>query len=167
MENAPESNGLVINPAAVKITGKIFVIAILVFLFVVVFAIIFCIFVKWLSWRIELSSPPRIPNRHQRQRRNLNFTSAQGSGFVMSRRALEPAVIGSIPIVMFDAKEFKDGLECAVCLSELIDGEKTRLLPKCNHGFHVDCIDMWFKSHSTCPLCRNQVAQESHIITIK
>ncbi|KAM7268862.1 hypothetical protein ACFE04_011028 [Oxalis oulophora] len=162
MANAPESNG-----AAVQITGNIFVIAILVFVSVIVFAIIFCIFVKWLSMRIELSSPPRIPNRHQRRRRNLNFTSAQlGSGSVMPRRALEPAVIRSIPIVMFDAEEFKDGLECAVCLCELVDGEKARLLPKCNHGFHVDCIDMWFKSHSTCPLCRNPVAQESHIITI-
>lgn len=26
---------------------------------------------------------------------------------------------------------------------------------------HVDYIDMWFQSHSTCPLCRNPVAPES------
>nr|GMC53892.1 RING-H2 finger protein ATL60-like [Ipomoea batatas] len=39
------------------------------------------------------------------------------------------------------------------------EGEKARLLPKCNHGFHVDCIDMWFHSHSTCPLCRNPVSK--------
>ncbi|GER53635.1 RING/U-box superfamily protein [Striga asiatica] len=58
---------------------------------------------------------------------------------------------------MFDPEEFKEGLECAVCLSEISQGEKTRLLPKCSHGFHLDCIDMWFESHSTCPLCRNPV----------
>ncbi|KNA04688.1 hypothetical protein SOVF_197360 [Spinacia oleracea] len=41
------------------------------------------------------------------------------------------------------------------------EGEKARLLPKCNHGFHVECIDMWFQSHSTCPLCRDSVISTS------
>lgn len=63
--------------------------------------------------------------------------------------------------MLFDPKEFKDGLECAVCLCEVCEGEKARLLPKCNHGFHVDCIDMWFQSHSTCPLCRNPIANQN------
>ncbi|KAJ4825853.1 hypothetical protein Tsubulata_023368 [Turnera subulata] len=47
---------------------------------------------------------------------------------------------------------------CAVCLEEVRDGEKVRKLPKCNHCFHVGCIDAWFLArHSTCPLCRHQV----------
>lgn len=29
-----------------------------------------------------------------------------------------------------------------------------RCLPKCGHGFHVECIDMWLSSHSNCPICR-------------
>ena len=52
-------------------------------------------------------------------------------------------------------------MECAVCLSDAVEGEKVRLLPKCNHGFHLDCIDMWFQSYSTCPLCRNSVAPQA------
>nr|GMC47633.1 RING-H2 finger protein ATL60-like [Ipomoea batatas] len=74
-------------------------------------------------------------------------------------RGLDPSVLKTIPVVKFNPEEFKDGLECAVCLSHVSEGEKTRLLPKCNHGFHVDCIDMWFHSHSTCPLCRNPVSK--------
>lgn len=48
-------------------------------------------------------------------------------------------------------------LYCVVCLNEVMDGERFRELPKCNHCFHVNCIDVWFQYHSTCPLCRNQV----------
>ncbi|KAL9348691.1 hypothetical protein Peur_060057 [Populus x canadensis] len=46
---------------------------------------------------------------------------------------------------------------CVVCLHEVVDGERLRKLLKCKHCFHVACIDAWFQSHSTCPLCRNQV----------
>ncbi|XP_027338743.1 RING-H2 finger protein ATL78 [Abrus precatorius] len=44
--------------------------------------------------------------------------------------------------------------ECIICLSEFTSGEKVRILPKCNHGFHVRCIDQWLSSHSSCPKCR-------------
>uniref|UniRef100_J3LBC5 RING-type E3 ubiquitin transferase n=1 Tax=Oryza brachyantha TaxID=4533 RepID=J3LBC5_ORYBR len=37
-------------------------------------------------------------------------------------------------------------------------GELVRQLPACGHLFHVDCIDMWLHSHSTCPLCRCNVS---------
>ncbi|XP_066395288.1 E3 ubiquitin-protein ligase EL5-like [Miscanthus floridulus] len=47
-----------------------------------------------------------------------------------------------------------EALDCAVCITELAPGETARVLPRCGHGFHVDCVDMWLRSHSTCPLCR-------------
>ena len=56
----------------------------------------------------------------------------------------------------------KDMLYCVVCLYEVMDGERFRKLPKCNHCFHVDCIDLWLQSNSTCPLCRNQVCLVNH-----
>ncbi|ONK74155.1 uncharacterized protein A4U43_C03F3330 [Asparagus officinalis] len=45
-------------------------------------------------------------------------------------------------------------LECAVCLSEFDDDESLRLLPRCDHVFHPDCIDAWLAAHVTCPVCR-------------
>ncbi|XP_074295550.1 RING-H2 finger protein ATL78-like [Silene latifolia] len=45
--------------------------------------------------------------------------------------------------------------ECVICLSEFSLGDKVRLLPKCQHGFHVRCIDKWLNSHSSCPTCRH------------
>ncbi|KAF2606692.1 hypothetical protein F2Q68_00043385 [Brassica cretica] len=47
------------------------------------------------------------------------------------------------------------GEECVICLSDFVSGEKLRLLPKCNHGFHVCCIDKWLQQHLTCPSCRH------------
>lgn len=65
----------------------------------------------------------------------------------------------------------KDGLECAVCLARFEPAEVLRLLPKCKHAFHVECVDTWLDAHSTCPLCRYRVDPEDvllvdrHLIT--
>ncbi|KAM0833391.1 hypothetical protein ACQ4PT_064288 [Festuca glaucescens] len=50
--------------------------------------------------------------------------------------------------------ESGSGELCSVCLEELEDGEMVRQLPACKHLFHVECIDMWLHSHTTCPICR-------------
>ncbi|PWA56172.1 zinc finger, RING/FYVE/PHD-type [Artemisia annua] len=71
---------------------------------------------------------------------------------------LDPAVIASFASFLYSSvKGIKIGqtvLECAVCLNEFQDHETLRLLPKCNHVFHRECIDTWLVSHVTCPVCR-------------
>ncbi|XVF53241.1 hypothetical protein PTKIN_Ptkin05aG0083900 [Pterospermum kingtungense] len=44
--------------------------------------------------------------------------------------------------------------ECAICLSEFVEGEGIQVLAKCKHGYHVQCIQQWLSSHSSCPTCR-------------
>lgn len=46
------------------------------------------------------------------------------------------------------------GSECTICLSEFKHGVHVRVLPVCNHGFHVRCIDKWLSTQCTCPTCR-------------
>ncbi|KAJ4967510.1 hypothetical protein NE237_019359 [Protea cynaroides] len=46
------------------------------------------------------------------------------------------------------------GTECAVCLDEIEKGQPGRLLPGCNHGFHLHCADTWLSENPICPLCR-------------
>ncbi|PKU74784.1 RING-H2 finger protein ATL3-like [Dendrobium catenatum] len=95
-----------------------------------------------------------------RARRRAQLIFAAGDAPVPSR-GLDASVLRSLPVTIYNRSDFKDGLECSVCLCELSDGEKARLLPKCNHGFHLQCIDMWFYSHSTCPLCRCAVGSDT------
>lgn len=76
-----------------------------------------------------------------------------------STRGLDRAVIESFPVFSYDLvkglkAQTKEIVECAVCLSEFRDDEQLRLLPKCSHAFHPDCIDTWLFSHITCPVCR-------------
>lgn len=145
---------------AVELTGKIMVVAIMVLFVVVVFVLCLHLYAKWFWWRIEESDTPT-PVGTRRRRRRFVFAPGQDPAIATTlRKGLEPSVLRSLPVLVFNPTDFKDGLECAVCLSELEQGEKARMLPKCNHGFHVDCIDMWFQSHSTCPLCRDPVAPE-------
>ncbi|KAG4992100.1 hypothetical protein AAZX31_09G176700 [Glycine max] len=86
--------------------------------------------------------------------------------FVRSRSrfsGIDKTVIESLPFFRFSAlKGLKEGLECAVCLSKFEDVEILRLVPKCKHAFHIDCIDHWLEKHSTCPICRHRVNPEDH-----
>ncbi|OEL38451.1 hypothetical protein BAE44_0000530 [Dichanthelium oligosanthes] len=50
-----------------------------------------------------------------------------------------------------------EGAQCSVCLGTVQAGEMARRLPSCKHLYHVECIDMWLASHTTCPLCRADV----------
>ncbi|XP_020598751.1 E3 ubiquitin-protein ligase ATL42-like isoform X2 [Phalaenopsis equestris] len=71
---------------------------------------------------------------------------------------IDKSVIESLPFFQFSAlKGSREGLECSVCLSRFDDAEILRLLPRCKHAFHKDCVDRWLESHSSCPLCRTRV----------
>ena len=89
----------------------------------------------------------------------------RSGGFPVAGRknsGIDPLVIESLPVFRFGSLMGgqKDGLECAVCLNRFEPAEVLRLLPKCKHAFHVECVDTWLDSHSTCPLCRFRVDPE-------
>ena len=55
--------------------------------------------------------------------------------------------------------------ECAICLSEFVEGEGICVLGRCNHGFHVNCIQQWLSSHTSYPTCRHSCLPPSSIPT--
>lgn len=78
---------------------------------------------------------------------------------------IDPNIIDLLPVFRFSSlKGQKEGLECAVCLTNYEPSEVLRLLPKCKHAFHVECLDTWLDAHSTCPLCRYRVEPEDVLL---
>lgn len=46
---------------------------------------------------------------------------------------------------------------CSVCLGDYVAEDRLQQIPSCGHTFHIDCIDSWLSTHSTCPLCRSSL----------
>jgi hypothetical protein len=57
--------------------------------------------------------------------------------------------------------------QCAVCLAEIRPKEVVKQLPVCTHLFHEGCIDVWLRSHRTCPLCRSQLVEASAVPAVE
>ncbi|KIJ17637.1 hypothetical protein PAXINDRAFT_167643 [Paxillus involutus ATCC 200175] len=54
-------------------------------------------------------------------------------------------------------------VECAICLSEFVKGDRVRELP-CHHIFHLDEVDTWLINRKkVCPVCKADVTQPWHL----
>lgn len=120
----------------------------LVFFFIGFFSIYFC--------RCFMESI--LSNWHFRRTPSGNVINPDGS----TSDGLDPSLIILFPTFNYSSvKNFqreKYGLECAICLAEFEDDDPLRLLTICYHVFHQECIDLWLKSHKTCPVCRTDLA---------
>ncbi|XP_042416761.1 E3 ubiquitin-protein ligase ATL9-like [Zingiber officinale] len=76
------------------------------------------------------------------------------------KQGLSPETVTSFLLVPFGAAGWgrEEAGECAVCLAEFGCDDTLRVLPRCGHGYHAECIDPWLLRHATCPLCRNDLA---------
>ncbi|XP_028773752.1 RING-H2 finger protein ATL13-like [Neltuma alba] len=123
-----------------------------VLLIIIILAIVFFVsgllhlLIRYL-WRPQTRDPD-----------DLDTTVLQGQLqqlFHLHDSGVDQSFIDTLPVFPYKAIiGLKNPFDCAVCLSEFEPEDKLRLLPKCSHAFHMDCIDTWLLSHSTCPICR-------------
>lgn len=152
MVDPTEAGGTLDDSSMLAVTGKAMVAAVISLFFAVVCVFLFHLYTRWLRSSQRGGGGRRPATAGRSHRRREEETPALRGG-------LDPSVLKTIPVIAFGAKEVKEEVECSVCLSLVCEGEKGKVLPQCNHWFHGDCIDMWFQSHSTCPLCRNPVSE--------
>ncbi|CAH8357986.1 unnamed protein product [Eruca vesicaria subsp. sativa] len=107
-------------------------------------------FISLLFWKCFLN---RLFSAWTRQRTPYNdlihvTTPPENTG-------LDPFIIKSYPVFPYSSAKIKNQVtECSICLSEFTDQDTVRVITVCRHGFHTSCIDLWFESHKTCPVCR-------------
>ncbi|KAK7301156.1 hypothetical protein RJT34_12017 [Clitoria ternatea] len=137
---------------------------ILVTLFTVIFVVVGCYVIKvkcyadWCGWRFNGSVPSQSDNTED----FLNENQVDHPVWLMTTVGLQQSVINSISVCTYKKNEgLIEGTECSVCLNEFREDETLRLLPKCNHAFHIPCIDTWLRSHTNCPLCRAGIVSNS------
>jgi len=118
---------------------------------VMIIAVLLCAFICLLVLNSIIRCVLRISNNNESSSSSSNDNLPQ-----LVNKGIKKKVLKKFPIVIYSAELKLPNLdtECMICLSEFTKGEKVRILPKCNHGFHVRCIDKWLKEHSSCPKCR-------------
>ncbi|KAH7836673.1 hypothetical protein Vadar_004197 [Vaccinium darrowii] len=96
-----------------------------------------------------------------------NLTSSSPVPVVSQPLGLDPAAISSLPIFLHRSQPqaipdnengscgsvFRES-ECSICLGLFEDEEIIKVLPKCQHAYHSECVDKWLSARSSCPLCR-------------
>ncbi|KAI4975999.1 hypothetical protein ZWY2020_049606 [Hordeum vulgare] len=138
----------------------------------VLFIIVILAVVFFISGLLHLLVRLLMKKQHRR-RGGSAAAAAQGPGeadaalqrqlqqlFHLHDSGLDQAFIDALPV--FSYREIvvgggggdKEPFDCAVCLCEFDAEDRLRLLPLCGHAFHLNCIDTWLLSNSTCPLCR-------------
>nr|XP_010326655.1 RING-H2 finger protein ATL2-like [Solanum lycopersicum] len=127
-------------------SGKLMLTSVLLFFFVCFLIAFFHLYAN----RFLLRRARRHHNRRRRYRHQIPAPPIADS----SSQGLDPLLLKSLPVFVYDAEFYNPPIECPVCLAEFENGETGRVLPKCNHCFHCECIDMWFQSHCNCPICR-------------
>ncbi|XP_019459886.1 PREDICTED: RING-H2 finger protein ATL54-like [Lupinus angustifolius] len=139
---------------------------ILVSLFTVIFAVSAFYVIKLKCYndlcgrRVNRSIPPQSNNNEQ----FVNENQVDHPVWFITTVGLQQSIINSIEVFKYKKDEgLIEGTECSVCLNEFREGDTLRLLPKCNHAFHIPCIDTWLRSHTNCPLCRASIVSSNNV----
>jgi len=67
---------------------------------------------------------------------------------------LPKVAIGSPELIAEDGEV----IACSICMAALTGDSDPPVRTPCNHYYHEDCLAQWCTNHTTCPLCRKEIA---------
>lgn len=80
-----------------------------------------------------------------------------------------PEAVAKLPIIEIEEKHCKpvqtatfkklEPPTCAICVEQIQMGFKGMFVP-CGHIYHPDCLNPWFKTHNSCPICRHELPKQ-------
>ena len=78
-------------------------------------------------------------------------------------RGLPPSFLDTLDRV--DKKTLKKDDTCPICTTPHLDDQYPLVVKlKCGHKFDLECIGIWFKEHSTCPMCRSSAEKKPPVV---
>jgi hypothetical protein len=100
-------------------------------------------------------SPIRQPRRIRENFFNLEYNLDYNN-----LSTLEDVKIGLINKKILDNSNVEINLKkeeiCIICQDDLQIDDILRTI-KCNHSFHLNCIDKWFVENKKCPMCNYEL----------
>lgn len=69
----------------------------------------------------------------------MRTDSLDGESIRLVKTGLRRVAIKTLPVVVYTSASKGFTGDCSICLTEFGEGEKVRVLPNCNHGFHMEC----------------------------
>jgi hypothetical protein len=55
---------------------------------------------------------------------------------------------------------------CSICLSDFVQNERVKVIPRCGHTFHEDCLENWLQKRFRCPNCNTEILMENAGIAV-
>lgn len=120
--------------------------------------------------RGPMDPPLRAPSRSPRS--SFSFGSSQGTigeqhlspirdlAARNSSNGVSASFLSRLPRFCLATGSSLVAESCPVCLEQYQAGNRVLVLTSCNHKFHEACADTWLQSHTTCPVCRDEVTRE-------
>lgn len=140
------------------------IVSVIVFSFIVLVIILFCHFIR--QYR-HVSTGNR---NHQ-----VRVGGVAIAEVPTQNKGLDEATINSLPTFLHTsltcsspgggrgveggggASLVREVSECPICLGLFEENERMKVIPKCMHVYHLECLDKWLQSHANCPLCRSTI----------
>lgn len=143
--------------------AKVLLAAVVLLSIVIFFVILLHIYARWFLRRRPVIA--HVVSEPLHTLASLTIGNWYVDDVTVFSKGLDAKNVASLPMFVCEGGGEGEGrVECVVCLSVMEEGEVGRVLPRCKHVFHVECVDVWLRSHSTCPICRALVIEKEEAV---